>query len=60
MAKVKSTTDACDPYADSERCVKDQETVPCSGKGRCNCGVCECSTPSYGEFCQCDDTACPR
>lgn len=31
----------------------------CSGSGECVCGVCQCQSRRSGQFCQCNDAACP-
>ncbi|XP_048247229.1 integrin beta-PS-like [Haliotis cracherodii] len=47
------------------KCIKPNSTVPCSGRGQCVCGVCECfprtanSAQKYsGTFCECDNYSC--
>ncbi|KAG1671417.1 Integrin beta-PS [Nymphon striatum] len=37
------------------------DTTPCSGKGQCICGNCECNSPDItGNQCECDNFDCPR
>lgn len=41
------------------KCIGENSTVPCSNRGQCVCGVCECKEPRYtGRYCQCDDSSC--
>ncbi|XP_041366244.1 integrin beta-PS-like [Gigantopelta aegis] len=47
------------------KCIRANSTVPCSGKGQCVCGICECYQRSSdsafkysGPFCECDDYSC--
>jgi len=47
-------------------CRKDNETVVCSGKGKCVCGECQCfKRPNKNEvvsgpFCECENFSCDR
>ncbi|KAJ7316030.1 hypothetical protein JRQ81_002192 [Phrynocephalus forsythii] len=46
-------------------CIKPNETEPCSGRGECLCGVCECYPDHLtqrfeGQFCEFDNLQCPR
>ena len=48
------------------RCRKDNDSLICSGRGVCKCGVCSCfprANPEEivsGQFCECDNFNCPR
>lgn len=55
-----------DPTIDETKCFFGNETKPCSGRGVCHCGVCEClprQNPEEvvtGKFCECDNFSCDR
>ncbi|XP_013793205.2 integrin beta-PS-like, partial [Limulus polyphemus] len=55
-----------DLTTDEARCVFGNDTKPCSGRGICHCGVCECFTRQNpeeevtGKFCECDNFSCDR
>lgn len=48
------------------KCRKDNNSLICSGRGVCKCGVCHCfprANPEEivsGQFCECDNFNCPR
>ncbi|XP_025954748.2 integrin beta-4 isoform X2 [Dromaius novaehollandiae] len=49
----------------NEACIRPGDVEPCSGRGECLCGKCQCYsedlTPRFdGEFCQYDALQCPR
>uniref|UniRef100_F7EEF6 Integrin beta n=1 Tax=Ornithorhynchus anatinus TaxID=9258 RepID=F7EEF6_ORNAN len=48
--------------SDTEPCVRDGDTLPCSGRGECQCGNCICYGDGRyeGQFCQFDVFQCPR
>lgn len=52
--------------ADDKACIFANDTKPCSGRGTCRCGRCECTkrpNPNEevsGEFCECDNFSCDR
>ncbi|MEE6472129.1 hypothetical protein FKM82_009488 [Ascaphus truei] len=35
-------------------------SLPCSGRGRCECGHCLCNIHVRGKLCDCDDASCER
>lgn len=38
---------------------RDTDTRPCSGRGLCKCGTCDCTHPEVsGTYCQCDKRKC--
>ncbi|PZC83274.1 hypothetical protein B5X24_HaOG208038 [Helicoverpa armigera] len=47
---------------DKEKCkLNKSDAKPCSGRGHCSCGICtNCQTGYSGDFCEFDDTSCPR
>ncbi|KAF7249047.1 Integrin beta-4 [Varanus komodoensis] len=51
--------------ADNTPCLRPGDTEPCSGRGECLCGQCQCysedETQRYeGQFCEFDNLQCPR
>ena len=39
----------------------DNTSLPCTGRGECVCGVCECNDPRYiGDYCECDTLNCDQ
>ncbi|NXA35987.1 ITB4 protein, partial [Eudromia elegans] len=61
--------DACDcspaSSLNNEACIRPGDVEPCSGRGECLCGKCQCyledlSLRFDGEFCQYDVLQCPR
>ncbi|XP_046961775.1 integrin beta pat-3-like [Vanessa cardui] len=45
---------------DEDQCKKNNQTLPCSGRGTCSCGKCDpCLSGFSGPYCEYDDTACP-
>ncbi|XP_065200071.1 integrin beta-PS-like isoform X1 [Planococcus citri] len=57
---------SCTSGADkTDKCHPVNSTQLCSGRGVCKCNKCECESYNgnetfYGEFCQCNNFACPR
>ncbi|ESO98510.1 hypothetical protein LOTGIDRAFT_174238 [Lottia gigantea] len=48
-----------------KKCIKPNSTTPCSGRGECVCGICDCyprtanSAQKFsGTFCECDNYSC--
>ncbi|NWJ00526.1 ITB4 protein, partial [Crypturellus undulatus] len=61
--------DACDcspaSSLNNEACIRPGDVEPCSGRGECLCGKCQCYSEDLslrfdGEFCQYDVLQCPR
>ena len=63
--------DACDMSSSMDTCVPSPHAVNssagssgagsvCSGRGMCVGGMCDCPWPYSGQFCECDNQACPR
>uniref|UniRef100_A0A8C0H2X8 Integrin beta n=1 Tax=Chelonoidis abingdonii TaxID=106734 RepID=A0A8C0H2X8_CHEAB len=51
--------------SDNQACIRPGDSEPCSGRGECLCGKCQCYsedlTQRYeGDFCQFDNFQCPR
>lgn len=48
------------------KCKKDNDSLICSGRGICKCGICSCLPRPIpgeivsGQFCECDNFNCPR
>lgn len=54
-----------DQQSDVKNCVgNNTDDTPCSGKGQCICGKCECNKDPrgliFGDKCQCDNFNCPQ
>ncbi|XP_076361128.1 integrin beta-PS-like [Tachypleus tridentatus] len=55
-----------DLTTDEAQCIFGNDTKPCTGRGICHCGVCECfqrQNPEEtvtGRFCECDNFSCDR
>ncbi|KAM3844896.1 integrin beta-4 isoform 2-T4 [Vipera latastei] len=52
-------------FTDTSACIRSGDEEPCSGKGECLCGTCQCYsedlTQRYdGKFCEFDNLQCPR
>ncbi|XP_066474181.1 integrin beta-4 isoform X3 [Tiliqua scincoides] len=50
---------------DNQACIRPNDTEPCSGRGECLCGVCQCYSEDQaqryeGPFCEFDNLQCPR
>ncbi|XP_064454956.1 integrin beta-PS-like [Ornithodoros turicata] len=51
---------------DVRACIFPNDTVPCSGRGLCICGICACEArPNpgehiFGRYCECDNYSCDR
>uniref|UniRef100_A0A0N5BVI4 INB domain-containing protein n=1 Tax=Strongyloides papillosus TaxID=174720 RepID=A0A0N5BVI4_STREA len=45
----------------NNKCKASGDSEVCSGKGKCRCGVCQCTFHDIikGRFCECDNSACP-
>ncbi|XP_067164714.1 integrin beta-4 isoform X4 [Apteryx mantelli] len=61
--------DACDcspaSSLNNEACIRPGDVEPCSGRGECLCGKCQCYSEDLslrfdGDFCQYDVLQCPR
>ncbi|XP_068769516.1 integrin beta-4 isoform X4 [Struthio camelus] len=57
----------CSPASslNNEACIRPGDVEPCSGRGECLCGKCQCYSEDLslrfdGEFCQYDVLQCPR
>ncbi|NXE48682.1 ITB4 protein, partial [Casuarius casuarius] len=57
----------CSPASslNNEACIRPGDVEPCSGRGECLCGKCQCYSEDLtlrfdGEFCQYDALQCPR
>ncbi|KAJ6660314.1 hypothetical protein lerEdw1_017737, partial [Lerista edwardsae] len=61
--------DTCDcsvtSSTDNQACIRPNDTEPCSGRGECLCGVCQCYSEGpaqryEGPFCEFDNLQCSR
>ncbi|XP_045460964.1 integrin beta-PS-like [Harmonia axyridis] len=57
-------TGTSDEETKEKDCREGPESKICTGRGRCNCGMCDCNTnpelgrPYSGKFCECDEASC--
>nr|XP_042896251.1 integrin beta-PS [Parasteatoda tepidariorum] len=64
--KCECQGDEADKESKLSSCKMNDESLVCSGRGDCVCGVCDCyAGPSseskiYGAFCECDTFSCER
>jgi len=63
--KCECDSKETDTVKDETKCTNGNDTKPCSGRGQCLCGVCECISKGfedriYGTFCECDNFSCDR
>ena len=52
------------PLNPESSCRQDSQLQLCSGRGSCECGVCQCDKQPdmevWGQFCECDNVSCDR
>ncbi|MEE6470795.1 hypothetical protein FKM82_009067 [Ascaphus truei] len=61
LTSSSSTTCRLTPVASEKRCRAPDGSI-CSGRGKCDCGVCLCEVKEpgkyYGPLCECHDWVC--